>query len=103
MSSEDVQPGVHAICAKGKHYKVSLARFNLSSYSIVSPSPCSLFSLLVGPPTPNEKNIASQLIGKGGANIKRIMKESEAKIVLKEFDSGNRDVVITGTPRNVEV
>lgn len=53
--------------------------------------------------TPIEKNLAPQLIGKSGVNIKSMKRKSEASISIKEYERGVYDVVITGVPKNVEV
>lgn len=53
--------------------------------------------------TPVEKNLAPQLIGKSGVNIKSMKRKSEASISIKEYERGVYDVVIAGAPKNVEV
>lgn len=44
-----------------------------------------------------------QLIGKAGVTINKLMKDSKAKIVVRQQDGKESDVIITGTPRNVMV
>lgn len=81
----------------------------LLDFTFCRHSPHFSMHLFVSPrlPPPNcvsTKNIAPQVIGRGGQTVNKLMKDSKAKIVVKPYpDRSGNDVIITGTASTVNV